>query len=93
MPLLIVRPILIFSLLLLLSLTACAPKGGLFGNPEFPYAPPQPPQVGDLLHLATGLYVTPAEMLAAIAETRLIYIGETHDNPASHRFQLEVLTD
>ncbi|PLX96678.1 MAG: hypothetical protein C0621_01565, partial [Desulfuromonas sp.] len=82
-----------FPLLALFFLIACTPSKGLIGNPELPYAPSRPPQIGDLLHMATGLYVTSADMIEAIAESRLIYVGETHDNPASHRFQLEVLSE
>ncbi len=75
--------------LVLLSLTACSgPR--LIGNPESPY-PLTEPRVGDLFHLATGHKVEPAEMLTAIGDTRVIFVGETHDNPASHRLQLDIL--
>ena len=30
-------------------------------------------------------------MTAAITDARIIYVGETHDNPASHRQELQVL--
>ncbi|WP_305042357.1 ChaN family lipoprotein [Geoalkalibacter sp.] len=76
-------------------MSACAPalppEKTAFGNPEMPYAPPRPPQVGDILHLPTGYYVGEEGMLAQAAEARIVYIGETHDNPAAHRVQLRVL--
>jgi uncharacterized iron-regulated protein len=74
----------------LLGLTACSAAPRLIGNPEDPY-PLKDPKVGDLIHLATGHKVSAQAMLDAIGDTRVIYIGETHDNPASHQLQLEVL--
>lgn len=74
----------------LLSLTACANSPQLIGNPESPY-PLTEPRVGDLFHLPTGHKIDPFEMLEAIGETRVIFVGETHDNPASHRLQLDIL--
>ena len=71
-------------------LSACCPPP-LRGNPELPYPPPRPPAIGDILHLPTGYYVSPEQMLAAATEARIVYVGETHDNPASHRLELSVL--
>lgn len=83
--------------LLLLALvfplaTACAPtKAKMTDNAEAPYPPTRPPAVGDILHLATGYYVTEEQMLAVATDARIVYVGETHDNPASHRLELAVL--
>ncbi len=72
-----------------LLLAGCAgPK--LIGNPEFPY-PVEHPTVGDLIHVPTGHRLEQAQMLEAIGNTRVIFIGETHDNQASHQLQLDVL--
>lgn len=83
--------------LLLLALAlplaaACAPtKVKMTGNPEAPYPPTRPPAVGDVLHIPTGYYVSEAQMLAVATDARIVYVGETHDNPASHRLQLTLL--
>lgn len=83
--------------LLLLALAiplaaACAPtKAKMTDNAEAPYPPVRPPAVGDILHLATGYYVTEEQMLAVATDARIVYVGETHDNPASHRLELTVL--
>jgi len=61
------------------------------GNPELPYPPQRPPQVGDILHLPTGYYVPQDALLAAATDARIVYVGETHDNPASHRLELTLL--
>ncbi len=34
-----------------------------------------------------------AQLLAQIAEARVIYLGETHDNPRHHQLQLEILQE
>lgn len=74
----------------LFLLTACSgPR--LLGNPEHPYVPPRPPQVGDILHVPTGWYVDETAMLDALFDRRIVYYGETHDNPASHRLELTLL--
>jgi uncharacterized iron-regulated protein len=71
---------------------ACAPaQVKTAANPEAPYPPPRPPVVGDILHLPTGYYVSEEEMLRVATDARLVYVGETHDNPASHRLELTLL--
>jgi uncharacterized iron-regulated protein len=77
--------------LLVLLLSACAPEVKRMGNPEEPYSPPHPPKVGEILHLPTGLYVSQQQMLEIATRARIVYVGETHDNPASHREELAVL--
>lgn len=44
-----------------------------------------------ILHIATGVRVTPDQMMDTISAARVIYIGETHDNLEAHRVQLEVI--
>lgn len=75
----------------LLALTACAMTHTPLGNPETPYPLIQPPRVGEIVHMPTGTLVREEEMLAAATDARIVYVGETHDNPASHRVELAVL--
>lgn len=79
------------SCLAFLTLTACTMTQQQIGNPETPYPQQGPPAVGDIYHLPTGVKVTPEEMHQAITDSRIIYVGETHDNPAAHRLELDVL--
>ena len=79
----------VFSLFF--SLTACTMTQHQIGNPETPYPPMTEPTVGDLYHLPTGVKVTAEQMSNAITDARIVYVGETHDNPAAHRLQLQVL--
>lgn len=61
------------------------------GNPESPYPPTREPAVGDIFHYPTGLFVAEEAMLADVSDARIVYVGETHDNPAAHRLQVKVL--
>jgi uncharacterized iron-regulated protein len=79
----------IFGTTLLLG--ACTSPATLLGNPQAPYPPATPPQVGEILHTRTGFWVSGADMVAAATDSRIVYVGETHDNPASHRLQLDLL--
>ena len=76
----------------LLAMTACCPAGKqLLGDPQNPYPLASPPKVGDIVHLPTGSVVSLAQMLAVAGDARVVYVGETHDNPASHRLELQTL--
>lgn len=82
-----------FRLLLipvLLLLSGCA-TGRWLGDPRQPYPPPHPPKVGDIYNVPTGVYVDESQMLRAVTSARVVFVGETHDNPASHRLELQVL--
>ena len=78
-------------LVVVMSLSACQPTQQIIGNPERPYPPAKEPVIGDILHLPTGIYVSQAEMLEQTLRVQVIFVGETHDNPASHRLQEEIL--
>jgi|LGOV01.1.fsa_nt_gb uncharacterized iron-regulated protein len=69
---------------------ACSPAVAPISITE-PYPPPTPAIIGDIQHLPTGTLISLEQMVAGISGDRLIYIGETHDNPASHRLQVEVI--
>jgi len=44
-----------------------------------------------ILHIPTGIQVTKDQMIEIASGSRVIYIGETHDNLEAHRAQLEVI--
>lgn len=50
-------------------------------------------ETGQILHLPTGVVVTPEQMMSTLSGSRVIYVGETHDNLEAHRVQLEVIRD
>ncbi|KMP10483.1 hypothetical protein UZ36_07495 [Candidatus Nitromaritima sp. SCGC AAA799-C22] len=47
----------------------------------------------EILHLPTGLKVTFEQMQDTLSASRVIYIGETHDNLEAHRVQIEIIKD
>ncbi len=75
----------------ILTVCSCAPPSKLLGNPEQPYRPSHEPRVGDILHLPTGTYVPSQDFLTNVLNYRVVFVGETHDNPASHRIQEQIL--
>lgn len=81
----------LFTIFLVLLLAGCASKAPI-GNPELPYPPQKEAVVGGIIHLPTGQETSSEIMLEHAAQTRIVYVGETHDNPASHDLQLEVLS-
>lgn len=50
-------------------------------------------ETGQILHLPTGVVVTQKQMMDTVSASRVIYVGETHDNLEAHRAQLEILRD
>jgi len=46
---------------------------------------------GEILHLPTGLTVSVEQVIDTVSGSRVIYIGETHDNLEAHRVQLEII--
>ena len=46
---------------------------------------------GQILHIPTGVVVSREQMLDSISASRVIYIGETHDNIEAHKVQLQVI--
>ncbi|HBG08323.1 MAG: hypothetical protein A2075_20230 [Geobacteraceae bacterium GWC2_58_44] len=86
------HPMHLLTVLALLAMTACCPAGKQFmGDPQNPYPPVSAPKVGDIVHLPTGVAVSLAQMLEMAGDARVVYIGETHDNPASHLLELQTL--
>ncbi|MCK4503313.1 MAG: ChaN family lipoprotein [Desulfuromonadales bacterium] len=78
-------------LLLLISLSGCQPTKQYLGEPELPYHPERDPIIGDILHLPSGFYVKQQAMLDQANRQQVIFVGETHDNPAAHRLQENIL--
>jgi len=84
------RRLFLATLLSITLLAGCAPTSPL-GQASNPYPLTEPIALDTLVHLKTGTTVSTEQMLADITDDRLVYVGETHDNPASHRFQLTIL--
>jgi len=87
----LIRFLSLLSLLLILPACQAGNCQHLIGDPELPYPPDRDPQIGDILHLPTGYYVNQKVMLDQTGRVQAVFVGETHDNPASHRLEVEIL--
>lgn len=45
----------------------------------------------DIIHLPTGIKLTRKQLISMIDNSRIIYVGESHDNVCAHKVQLEIL--
>lgn len=70
-------------------LSACGPPAASSSLRVGSYAHPVPP--GVTFDLAQGREITPARMQTLLKRTRLLFVGEHHGEPRSHRFQVEIL--
>lgn len=74
------------------AMTACTSVDKhVMGDPQDPYPLKSQPHIGQIIHLPTGTLVSMTQMLAVAGDVRIVYVGETHDNPASHRLELQTL--
>ena len=85
----LINRIIITGIVLLIS--ACNTTQTADWDSEEPYTPESTPKVGDIIHTATGHRLTQGELFDSLKRYPLVYVGEVHDNPASHRLQLQVL--
>jgi len=85
-------PILMLIVLSLI-LAGCASGRAAKGNPEMPYPPSEPPKVGEVFHLPTGLRLSIDGMIEMLSGARLVSVGETHDNLNDQRVELTVVRE
>ena len=85
----------VLGTLLLICLLATAQKGSAeeyaVPNSGSPYINLKALGIDQILHIPTGVQVTKDQMIDTVSGSRVIYIGETHDNLEAHRAQLEVI--
>jgi uncharacterized iron-regulated protein len=60
-------------------------------EPEAGHTYAFPAKVGEILDLAQGRPIEPRELSARLAHARLVFVGESHDEPSSRRFQIQVI--
>ena len=58
---------------------------------ENPYGVLEGATEGEIFHVPTGIRLTKDQLLDIIGNSRIIYIGETHDNVRAHQVQLEII--
>jgi len=60
-------------------------------DPQLPYPPKRKPEPGDVFHIPTGTFLSPDRFVDVLADSRIVYIGESHDNVVGHRAEAEIL--
>ncbi len=60
-------------------------------NDGSPYTNLKDVPVGSIIHVPTGLRVSSEALIDGVSGSRVIYVGETHDNMAAHRAQLDII--
>jgi uncharacterized iron-regulated protein len=90
------RRVLFAITIILLAVTevGCASHPASVSQPEFsdsPYRPLDSLKEGTILHVPTGIEVTPDQMYHLLSGSRIIYVGETHTNVKDHEVELNVL--
>lgn len=80
---------LIAGVVLMMALLGCAtvPRFPI----ENPYGTLEGATVGQIVHVSTGIKLSKDQLLDVIGGSRVIYVGETHDNVCAHQVQLEVI--
>jgi len=60
-------------------------------NSGSPYLNLENLPTGQILHIPTGLTVNFSQMMESVSKSRVIYVGETHDNIEAHKVQLQII--
>lgn len=60
-------------------------------NSGSPYKSLTKLEAGQIIHIPTGLLVSKEQMMDSISASRVIYVGETHDNIEAHKVQLQII--
>ena len=79
-----------FPVLATVLLLGCAAPREQFIFQESPYHPVDQIEPESILHIPTGIQVSAEELFDLLAEKRIVYVGESHNNLAHHRIQLQI---
>ncbi len=58
---------------------------------DSPYYPLDALPEGSILHVPTGTIISEEQLMAYLSGSRVVYVGEAHDNLEHHRVQLSVI--
>lgn len=80
----------IFFLITIILLSGCAAKKAKL-SVESPYHSLNSMTKGEILHVPTGTHMTKNQFFTYISQSRVVYVGEHHDNLDHHKVQLEII--
>jgi uncharacterized iron-regulated protein len=79
-------------LITIFALAACSMRVSPYKlSWQSPYKDLSSLKEGDIVHLPTGMKVSKEELIDMSSRSRIVYVGETHDNINAHKVQLEIL--
>ncbi|MEA3333734.1 MAG: ChaN family lipoprotein [Pseudomonadota bacterium] len=84
-------PLPFILLLAMFLMTACGSRQSQIRVDGSPYVDPDTMQRDEIIHLPTGTELTRTELFSLLANERIVYIGEGHDNLYDHQVELEVV--
>jgi len=85
------RNIFFVFLLVGVMMTGCATMDSCGVPGGSPYRDYSTLKRGEILHVSTGVTVTKDEFYDLTAASRIIYLGESHDNVYAHQLELEMV--
>jgi uncharacterized iron-regulated protein len=80
----------IFFLITIILLSGCAAKQAKLPV-ESPYYILNSLEEDSILHVPTGIIMTKEQFFTYISQSRVVYVGENHDNLDHHQVQLEII--
>ena len=80
----------VFFLFTVVLLSGCSPKRARLPV-ESPYHSLNSMTKGEILHVPTGTHMTKNQFFTYISQSRVVYVGENHDNLDHHQVQLEII--
>ncbi|MCK5540724.1 MAG: ChaN family lipoprotein [Deltaproteobacteria bacterium] len=84
-------PLFSFLMLTMFFMAACGTRQSQIKVGGSPYVDPDTMQRDEIIHLPTGTALTRPELFKLLANERIVYIGEGHDNIYDHQVELEVV--
>jgi len=85
------RKILLFLLMTGVLMSGCQTMNSCGVPGGSPYRDPGTLKRGEILHVPTGVTVSTDEFYRLTAASRIIYVGESHDNIYAHQLELEIV--
>jgi uncharacterized iron-regulated protein len=84
------REFLLFLLIVGVLMTGCKTMNSCGVPGGSPYRDPESLQQGEILHVPTGVTVSEHEFYDLTAGSRIVYVGESHDNIYAHQLELDI---
>ena len=85
------RKLLLFCLMTGVLMSGCQTMNSCGVPGGSPYRDPGTLKRGEILHVPTGVTISKDDFYRLTAASRIVYVGESHDNIYAHRLELEIV--